>query len=348
MDVLPAVGIDILLQDPHALNTLSKQRVGIVTNKCTLTKDRIPSAYALYSKIGEALKCILTPEHGWSGVIAEGVKVADEVDSETGLPVFSLYEGGIKHFDVLKVPPLDTLIIDLQDIGLRCYTYAATCAKFLERYEGEVIVCDRPNPLGPQQKGPDLDPAYRSLLAYLDVPFQHGKTMGGLLSHFKEKLPLKIIDCEPYHKPYAYVWQPPSPNLPSWQSVLLYPALVMLEGVNVSEGRGTPFPFTSLGAPDLDHKELVDFLNQLPYEGVVASPITFVPERSKWMGKECQGVRLVLEEGAAFDAFSYGTDLLRFLRRQYTAFEWLPMPKERYFIDALMGTDSFRQEVERA
>ena len=346
MGLLPDVGIDTLLQDLKSVNALSKQRVGIVTNKCTLTKDRIPSAYALYDKIGDALKCILTPEHGWNGVIAEGVKIKDEVDGKTGLPVFSLYEGAVKPFDFLKVPPLDILIIDLQDVGLRCYTYAATCAKFLEKYEGDVIVCDRPNPLGPQRQGPTLDPAYRSLLAYLDVPFQHGETMGGLLSSFKRKLPFQVVECNPYHRPYAYPWHPPSPNLPSWQSVLLYPALVMLEGANISEGRGTSLPFTSLGAPDLDHKGLADFLNQLPYDGVVAHPITFIPKRSKWKGKKCNGVQLVLEECATFNAFSYGTDLLRFLRQHYKAFEWLPLSKGRFFIDALMGTTSFRQEVE--
>ncbi len=353
---LPAGGIDHLLKDTLLLRSLSKKNVGFITNQSALTQDFLVGASAVREKIGPALKCILTPEHGWSGFIAEGVEIGDGVDLYLGLPILSLYGPSKKFVEFISANAIDVILIDLTDVGLRCYTYAATCAKFFEACAEiplEIIVCDRPNPLGPAKGGPLLDPAYRSLLAYLDVPFQHGQTMGGLLSSFntslgEKKLPLTVIPCQPYHTPYHYPWIPPSPNLPSWESVLLYPALVLLEGVNVSEGRGTTLPFTSLGAPGLNAYELVAFLNDLPHSGIRARPLTFTPNSGDFKGRECQGVHLILTDPSQLDALSLGTHILRFLKERYADFKWTTPTegkKDLYIIDALMGTTSFREAI---
>lgn len=340
----PLVGIDLLLENKSLLKILSRKKVGLVTNQNALTHDYKPSAYALKEKIGLALTCILTPEHGWSGQVAEGIKVGDGFDLYLNLPIFSLYGGNKKYLE----DSIDVLLIDLQDVGLRCYTYTASCAKLLEVLpKVEVIVCDRPNPLGPQQKGSNLDPAYRSFVGYLDVPFQHGQTIGELLFAHNQataQLPFTLIPCQHDHQPYHYPWVPPSPNLSSWDSVLLYPALVLLEGTNISEGRGTSLPFTCLGAPQLDHHKLVDFINAL--KGVRARPLIFTPQSGELKGQECQGAHLLITDYEAFDAFSLGLELLSFLKENYPQFEWVKMDNQKCFIDLLLGSDSFRKSLE--
>ncbi len=353
--ISPACGIDALLKNKALLKDLSQRNVGLITNQSALTQDYTPSAYALRHKIGSALKCILTPEHGWSGLIAEGVGITDGVDPHLGLPILSLYGKNKTFLPFILENNINVVLIDLQDIGLRCYTYAATCVKFLEACADvplEIIVCDRPNPLGSQQKGPALDPEFRSLLAYLDVPFQHGQTMGQLLGD-ATKTPLTVMPCQPAHHPYQYPWTPPSPNLPSWESVLLYPALVLLEGVNVSEGRGTTLPFTSMGAPGLDHYLLVDFINTTQ-SSVSARPITFTPQSGKLKDRECQGAHLLLKDPSSLDALSLGMDLLHFLKDNYPPFYWEKFSAlepfregtEKCFIDYLLGTDSVRKSLE--
>jgi uncharacterized protein YbbC (DUF1343 family) len=338
---LPKSGIDSLLADEEALKYLSSQRVGMITHQNALTQTYQVSAYALQEKIGPALKCIFSPEHGWSGQIAEGKKVANGFDPYLKIPVFSLY--GASSPEKLEV---DVLLIDLQDVGLRCYTYGATCAQFLDKYSAlDVIVCDRPNPLGPHQKGSLLDPAFRSLVGYFDVPFQHGKTLGELLLNHNPNRAIRVVSCQHDHQPYHYPWISPSPNLPTWEAVLLYPALVLLEGTNISEGRGTSFPFTCFGAPGLDQESLLQFLNT--YKGLQARPLDFTPQSGKWKGEVCTGVHLLLMDYSHLEAFDLGVELVAFLKSTYALFEWIKDEKQNYFIDLLLGSDGFRKDLER-
>lgn len=348
---LPICGIDVLLQDEALLHTLAKKRIGLVTNQNALTQNYKLSAHALAAKLGNALKCILTPEHGWSGFVAEGIKVGDGFDSTLQLPVFSLYGGGKKLLEFFPQESIDCLLIDLQDVGLRCYTYISTCAKLLEAcsdFPLEVIVCDRPNPLGPAVRGPALDPQFRSFVGYVDTPFQHGQTMGQLLSGVNSRLPLTVVPCQPYHQPFHYPWISPSPNLPSWESVLLYPGLVLLEGTNISEGRGTSLPFTCFGAPGLNNALLIDYLNSLEASGIRARPVTFTPQASKHAGVACEGVHILLTDPLKVNAFALGIHLVHFLKEHYPPFKWEEMinKKDAYFIDYLLGTSSLRLGIE--
>lgn len=351
---LPLCGIDKLLQDESLLALLTKRRIGLVTNQNTLTQDYQLVAHALAKRLGDSLKCILTPEHGWSGFVAEGIKVGDGFDPTLGLPIFSLYGGEGKYLEFIQQNQLDLLLIDLQDVGVRCYTYVSTCAQLLEACSDlplEVIICDRPNPLGPSIEGPSLDPRFRSLVGYVSTPFQHGQTIGQLLSDFNQSmdrsLPLTSISCHPYHHPYQYPWIPPSPNLPSWESVLLYPALVLLEGSNISEGRGTGLPFTSLGAPGLNQAPLVAYLNQID-EGIRVRPLTFTPQAGKHKGVECQGVHIIITDFSKLKAFETGINILSFLKKDYENFVWEKMinKTDEYFIDYLAGTSSLRMAID--
>jgi uncharacterized protein YbbC (DUF1343 family) len=338
---LPKSGIDFLLEDKKTLTYLSSQRVGMITHQNALTRTYQVSAYALQEKIGSALTCIFSPEHGWSGQIAEGEKVANGFDSHLNIPVFSLY--GASSPKELEV---DVLIIDLQDVGLRCYTYGATCAQFLDKHSPlDVIICDRPNPLGSAKKGPPLDPAFQSLVGYFDVPFQHGKTLGELLLNHNPNHVIRIMSCQHDHKPYHYPWIPPSPNLPTWEAALLYPALVLLEGTNISEGRGTSFPFTCLGAPGLDQENLLRFLKT--HKGIQARPLTFTPQSGKGKGEVCTGAHLLITDYGHLESFELGVKLVAFLKNTYAPFEWIKDEKQNYFIDLLLGGDGFRKDLER-
>ena len=338
---LPKSGIDSLLEDNETLKYLSSQRVGMITHQNALTQTYQVSAHALQEKIGPALKCIFSPEHGWSGQVAEGEKVANGFDPHLNIPIFSLY--GASSPEELEV---DVLIIDLQDVGLRCYTYGATCAQLLDKHSTlEVIVCDRPNPLGSRQKGPPLDPTFRSLVGYFDVPFQHGKTLGELLLNHNQNRAIRVVSCQHDHQPYHYPWIPPSPNLPTWEATLLYPALVLLEGTNISEGRGTSFPFTCLGAPGLDQESLLQFLK--PQKGIQARPLTFTPQSGKGKGEVCTGAHLLLTDYDHLEAFELGVELVAFLKSTYAPFEWVKDEKQNYFIDLLLGSDGFRKDLEK-
>jgi len=348
---LPQTGIDTLLKDESLLQSLSQKRVALLTNQSSLTKDFVPSAYALAERLGPALTCILTPEHGWGASIAEGEKVKDDFNHTIGKPIYSLYGGDKTQLEHV-LSQIDCLIIDLQDVGLRCYTYSATCAKLLEKLSyHEIIVCDRPNPLGHKQQGPKLDPTYRSILAYLDVSFQHGQTLGELLTKYNQgfdrPLTLDVISGETTYQPDKHSWIPPSPNLPSWESVLLYPALVLLEGCNVSEGRGTGLPFTCIGAPQMNSNALVDFLNEIP--GIRARPLSFTPQSGKLAGQECHGAHIILTDPLRLDAYSLGIKLIHFLKQNYPQFTWTEMErhKDKYFIDFLLGTSKIREDIDK-
>lgn len=352
---LPHCGIDALLQDKNLLASLSRKRVGVVTNQNALTQNYKTSAHALAERLEGRLKCILTPEHGWSGLVREGVKIGNGFDPILQLPIFSLYGKSTQHVEFIK-ENLDVLLIDLQDVGLRCYTYVSTCAQLLEAcsdFSLEIIVCDRPNPLGSQIRGPLLDPQFRSIVGYVDEPFQHGKTMGQLLSTFNQKiesrLPLTVIPCPSSHKPYYYPWISPSPNLPAWDSVLLYPGLVLLEGTNISEGRGTSFPFTCLGAPGLDNLLLVDYLNEGEDSRIRARPISFTPQSGKHEGVVCEGVQILLFDSLNVNAFALGIKIIFFLKENYPNFKWEKggAKKDKYFIDYLLGTSSLREGIEQ-
>lgn len=351
---LPWVGIDALLADQARLDSLKRKRVGLIANQASLTAQFIPSAQALHSCLGSSLECLFTLEHGWSAFCAAGEGGGDGFEPHTNLPIYSLY-GPLFEKNVNRVQSLDSLIIDVQDVGVRCYTYAASCAKVIEQaaqnqYSTEFIVCDRPNPLGTAIKGPQWDPAYRSLVSYIDVPFQHGKTLGALLQAHNQTLPntvpLTNIPATTAFDPKVHVWIPPSLGLPDWPAVLLYPGLVLLEGTNVSEGRGSTLPFRCVAAPQLDAMKLVEILNAIPQSGIVACPFTFTPTSGKLAGQECQGVQIHVTDEQRLDAFALGVYIVHALFHTYPLFEWVRLKKhEKYWIDAITGSTQLRSAI---
>ena len=215
-------GIDRLLADQKRLSRLRRGRIGLLSNQTCRTASGQTTAAALQTALagatGRGLIRLFAAEHGWSTTTAPGASVGDARDPETGLPVHSVY--GIRQRPDRKMfEDLDAILIDLRDIGVRCYTYATTAARFIAALTGQapaVILCDRPNPIGNRQAGPDLDPTLRNFLAFLDAPFVHGRTLGGLLTDFNHALGPAACDLTvvPAGEPApAPAWVPPSPSL---------------------------------------------------------------------------------------------------------------------------------------
>ena len=360
-----ATGIDRLLADEAYVAHLRRQRVGLLGSLASVSADYTPTSLALARAIGSGqsgLVRLFAPEHGWSGVAPEGARVGDDTDPVTGLPVHSLY-GPRRAPDSHALAGLDAIIVDLQDVGVRCYTYMTTAALLIESLIGsavEVVVCDRPNPLGRKLAGPGLDPALRSFIGYLPARFQHGRRLGRMLAAFAQTLgdapPIRVISAPARRYAPPQSWLPPSPGLPDWEAVLLYPGLVLLEGTCVSEGRGTPSPFRCAVAPRLDGVALAAAVNGWPDTGVRARPTRCTPARGKFRGEICDGVQFHLEPRASVDALGLGVRLTHWLHAHYRDFSWLrsqvPVPQphaplafsmvDGFMVDYLLGDDGLR------
>lgn len=373
---MTAFGIDGFIADPG--HYLDGRRVALLANQASLTAAGTPTLEALRAVPGVELVALLTPEHGWSGTEDDATPIPDRRDPRTGLPLVSLY-GPRRRPAPEALRAFDAVVVDLQDVGVRCYTYATTVALLCEvaaETGTRVVVCDRPNPLGPRVDGPALDPSRRSFLGYLDVPFQHGLTIGALLAHATRDLgvDLRVVpasvgdagrglgaarvgDAARVH------FVPPSPGLPTPDAVRLYPGLVLLEGTNLSEGRGTTLPFQLLGAPWIEGYALAAALNLLDLPGLHFRPLTFRPRSDTHAGEVCHGVQLHVVEADALRPLEAVVRILAHVRATHDAFTWVDAgsmpwaksqdagapwfePVQGPLIDALTGDDSVRRVID--
>jgi uncharacterized protein YbbC (DUF1343 family) len=360
---MTAYGIDALLAEPGRF--LDGRRVALLANQASLTGAGAPTLEALRASPGIELVALLTPEHGWSGFEDDATPVADRRDPRTGLPLVSLY-GPRRRPSAEVLRSFDAVVVDLQDVGVRCYTYATTVALLCEAAAEtgtRVVVCDRPNPLGRRVDGPPLDPALRSFLGYLDVPFQHGLTIGALLAQATRGLGVDLRVAEADAALHGRCFVPPSPGLPTREAVRLYPGLVLLEGTNLSEGRGTTLPFQLLGAPWLEGYALADALNRLDLPGLLFRPLTFRPRSDSHAGEVCHGVQLHVLDARALRPLEAVVRVLAHLRATHAAFAWHdaaampwsghPDAGEPWFepvrgplVDALVGDASVRRVID--
>lgn len=320
-------GIDAVLAEPGRF--LEGRRVALLANQASLTADGTPTLEALRAAPGIELVALLTPEHGWSGYEDDATPIDDRRDPRTGLPLVSLYGPRRRpSSDVLR--SVDAVIVDVQEVGVRCYTYATTTVLLAEAAAEtgtRVVVCDRPNLLGPRIDGPALDPARRSFLAYVPVPFQHGLTIGEVVTWSTRHLPVDLHVAplggwrrgDPPPGPFV----PPSPGLPTPEAVALYPGMVLLEGTNLSEGRGTTLPFQLLGAPWIDGYALARDLTALGLPGLRFRPVTFRPHSDRHAGEACEGVQLHLTDRAALRPLEALVRVLTHVRATYSEFAWV-------------------------
>ena len=322
----------MLARDSFAL--LRGSRVGLVTNHTGLTREGRPTIDALHTAPGVTLAALFGPEHGIRGEFDQPT-VADSVDAQTGLPIYSLY-GTRTQPSPEQLKDLDTLVFDIQDIGCRFYTYLSTLGNILEaadEYKKRIVVLDRPNPItGMHPEGPLADGDKLAFVAYHPVPIRHGLTFGELarLLHAEKQLscPLEIIPNEGWRRGDWYdatglLWTNPSPNMRRLSAAALYPGVGLLEMTNVSVGRGTDTPFEIFGAPYLDARELAAALNAENLPGVRFVPIEFTPNASVFAEELCRGVQIFLTNRDALDSVRVGLTLALTLRRYYQS-DWKP------------------------
>nr|BCX00441.1 MAG: hypothetical protein KatS3mg041_0487 [Bacteroidota bacterium] len=300
---------------------LRGQRVGLITNHTALLGDTLHLADALLQAPGVRLVALFGPEHGIRGSAPAGAPVDHERDPKTGLPVYSLY-GQHRRPTREMLRDVDLLLYDIQDVGARFYTYISTMGLAMQAAaEAGIpfVVLDRPNPLGMVLDGPLLDTArVRSFVGLYPIPIAYGLTPGELARMIQgerwlpglERLQLHVVPVSGWrrHLPWprwGRIWVPPSPNIPDWETALLYPGTCLIEGTTVSEGRGTRAPFRLIGAPWVDGRALADTLNALGLTGVRFRDTTFIPRdlpgmalNPKWKDQRCAGVYIELTEEA--------------------------------------------------
>jgi uncharacterized protein YbbC (DUF1343 family)/CubicO group peptidase (beta-lactamase class C family) len=326
-------GIDVL--EAHNFDLISgstaKKKIGLLTNQTGVDSQGMRTIDVLAHAPGVSLDAIFSPEHGVTGTL-DTTRVDDSRDAATDVPVYSVYGGTDAarrpSLDVLK--NLDAVVVDIQDVGVRFYTYETTLGYFLEaaaQAGTNIIVLDRPNPItGSFVQGPLSDPGRESFTNYTTVPVRHGMTMGELAQMFNAErhlnAHLQVVPMEGWVRgdwfdSTGLTWINPSPNLRSLTQATLYPGVGLIEGANVSVGRGTDTPFEVMGAPWVNGHQLADYLNARSISGVRFVPVSFAPTESRYAGQSCNGVNMVLIERNAFDGPELGIELASALHKLY-------------------------------
>ncbi|HEX5818832.1 MAG TPA: DUF1343 domain-containing protein [Gemmatimonadales bacterium] len=345
-------GIEVLLADSAHL--VRGRRVGLVTNHTgvdgagTSDVDRLLGA-------GVALAALFSPEHGFRGAAAPGEHVTSSTDSATGLPIYSLY-GAARAPKPEMLQGLDVLLVDLQDVGARYFTYLSTTIEVMRAAGASgipVVVLDRPNPLGGAVQGNVLDPAFRTFVGPLAMPMRPGLTLGELarlaVRELELRVALTVVPASGWRRSMRFdatglPFVPPSPNLPRLEGLLHYPGLCLFEGTNLSVGRGTAMPFEVIAAPWLDAAGIRDAMGEV--DGVklmLANGLTpRAPGDSKYADTVLTGLRLQVVDPARYDPTEVAVRLLAAVRARHPAeFRWIPA-----HFDRLAGTDALRKGLD--
>jgi uncharacterized protein YbbC (DUF1343 family)/CubicO group peptidase (beta-lactamase class C family) len=316
-------GIDRLQADGFA--RLRGKRIGLLTNQTGRSRTGARTIDLIRAAPHVKLAAVFSPEHGIHGDVEEFV--ASSRDTRTGVTIHSLYGTQLRPTpEMLK--NIDIVVVDLQDIGTRFYTYATTMGYILEeaaRHHISVMVLDRPNPItGEQVEGPIMDPSFSGFTGYFPMPVRHGLSIGELARLFagenRIRVDLSIVEMKNWRRRCWFdetglPWVNPSPNIRSLNQALLYPGIGMIEGTNVSVGRGTDTPFEQLGAPWIDGIRLAAELNQRKLAGVRFYPIAFTPEANPYSGQICYGVSILVTDRLAFEPVHTGLEIAAALHR---------------------------------
>jgi uncharacterized protein YbbC (DUF1343 family) len=318
-------GLDVLRE--AGFEPLMGARVGLVTNQTGRARDGATTIDLLAAAPGVELVALFSPEHGIRGVM-DG-PVSSSRDTRTGLPIHSLY-GDTRRPTAEMLQGLDTLVVDLQDVGARFYTYATTMAYLLEAAAARglrVMVLDRPNPIGGVDvEGPILDESSTGFTGYFPSPVRHGLTLGELARLFNtergigaelEVVAMRGWQRETWFDQTGLRWVDPSPNMRNLHQALLYPGIGAIEGSNLSVGRGTDTPFEQIGAPWIDGPELARELNTRRLPGVRVYPLRFSPSSSRFAGELCEGVFFIVTDRDAVRPVRLGLEVAAALYRLY-------------------------------
>lgn len=354
-------GLDILVREDF--RRIRGLKIGIVANQTSVTSELTHIIDEAKRRGRCQVKIVFSPEHGFTGEKPDAHKIKGiHHNEEYDVDIFSLY-GETYEPPREIIEELDALIFDLQDVGVRWYTYISTlyyCIKACSKTGKSIYVLDRPNPLnGEIIEGPILKPEFKSFVGIAEIPVRYGMTIGELALLLNEKYslkaPLNIISMENWKRDYWFedtnlIWIPTSPNMPTPETVIIYVGTALIEGTNISEGRGTPNPFKVIGAPWIKAKKLAEELNREGLSGVKFRPTYFIPYTSKHKNQVCGGIQIHIADKEELRPFEVGIHILSTIKKMYpNKFEWLKRVRngeEKYFIDHLAGTDKLRKMID--
>lgn len=355
-------GADLLFSE-H-LKLISNKKVGVVCNHTSTLSNGKHLVDALLTQKDVQVKIVFTPEHGFMGKAEAGEVVDYKNNSYKDVPIISLY-GKDRKPSAENLKNIDLLIFDIQDVGARFYTYISTMYNVLESAAENnipVIILDRPNPIGGTYvDGPVLDNKFKSFVGIAPIPITHGMTMGELAKYFvgekllpnSDKINLTVIKCKHWNreipKEFYSKWNSPSPNINSLETAIVYPGTCLLEGTNVSEGRGTLYPFLQFGAPFINAEKVIENLNLLKVDGVELTAVSFTPvdieemaTDPKYENKLCKGIKVKVTDPNKFESVKFGIKLIYVLSKLYgNNFRFIDAS-----FDRLAGTNNLRHQIE--
>ena len=355
------LGIDnLLVTEPAWLKTA---RIGLLANQASVD-DRLRHSRDRLLAAGAKITALFAPQHGYFGEQqANMIESDDFIDDRLGIPVFSLY-GKTRQPTEAMLSNIDVLVVDLQDVGTRVYTFGTTLALCMEAARSHdvlVAVLDRPNPIGGHHcEGNLLDLKRRSFVGHFPIPMRHGLTMAEMARLYNEAFkigaPLQLFNMHGWGRDMLYrqtdlYWVPPSPNLPTPESALLYPGQVILEGTNLSEGRGTTTPFELWGAPYLKLEPILEVLAHEDLPGLVLRPARFTPFFDKWKGESCAGFQIHITDPEVYRPFKTSLTLLQGVAISHgNEFHWISPPYEYEFnhlpIEIILGSTNLHMQLE--
>jgi uncharacterized protein YbbC (DUF1343 family) len=356
------IGLDIF--EKNLPRKLQGSRVGLLVHPASINR-RLEHAVNLFLKSRRfELKALFGPQHGIHGETQDNmVEWRGFRDKQTGLPVYSLYSHTRKP-EPHMLKDIDVMVIDIQDVGSRYYTFIWTmelCMQACLEMNKSVVILDRPNPLGGDIiEGPVLDMAYASFVGQRPLPIRHGMTIGEIGSYFKNEfypsLDFYILQMQGWRREMWFdktnlPWVMPSPNMPTLDTATVYPGMCLLEGTNLSEGRGTTRPFEIFGAPFIEPEMLVRRLKEFKLPGVVFRPMYFQPTFQKHANRLCGGAQIHIINRERFKPFKTGVAVLKAVHDLYPRhFLWRQPPYEyetkKMPIDIIAGTERLRKDIE--
>ena len=347
------VGLSVLFREQLAV--VEGRSIGLITNQTGIDRQFQSNLtlFAEHPKVG--LAAIFSPEHGISGSAQAGIQIASAIGKGRQIPIHSLY-GKNRQPTPEILTGIDLLVYDIQDVGSRFYTYSSTLLRSMRAAAAnnvDFMVLDRPNPIrGDRVEGNLLRPAFQSFVGETVIPIRHGMTVGELAQFCAAELnfassQLDVVPMRGWRRGMWYdetglPWVPPSPNMPTVETATLYPGTCLIEGTNLSEGRGTTKPFEWIAAPWIDSERWADTLNSLELPGTRFRPIHFTPTFSKYADQECHGIQIHVTDRDQLKPVDVALHLIATVWQAYPdQFEFLKN-RGRYFFDLLAGTDELR------
>jgi len=355
-------GLDIF--EKHLPKELHGLRIGLLVHPASINR-KFENAVNIFLKSRKfKLKALFGPQHGIFGETQDNmVEWKGFMDKQTGLPVYSLYSN-IRKPQPSMLKDIDAMVIDLQDIGSRYYTFIWTmelCMQACLEMSKSIVILDRPNPLGGNLiEGPVLDMNYISFVGQCPLPIRHGMTIGEIGNYLKNEfypslnfyiIPMQGWERRMWFDMTGLPWVMPSPNMPTLDTATVYPGMCLLEGTNISEGRGTTRPFEIFGAPFVEPETLVKKLKTFRLSGVFFRPMYFQPTFQKYSGKLCGGAQIHVTDREKFKPFKTGVAIIKAVHDLYPEhFRWRQPPyeyeTEKIPIDILAGADRLRKDIE--